>query len=345
MKRTDRRRKGIIECIFLWLCLSFGSVCEAQEYTVTPMSEVYYVMYRVPFYATPDLMSEQVGELAPQTPIEITGVIGNDWYQILVADVFYYVQKNYIACGFDGVEYVTENQYHGETWVLPEGLTDIDVCMFVDEAIKAHVGTIDCRLNSARTTYVRKYILAQAYGNPLKYQYSLIQGMTTSLSNHTIKIQYSTTILEESYVEQFVQTYLPTVNNGSNYNKIKAVHDFICKAVNYDENSFYGDGSNQHAAHAVVNGKMVDEGYAELFQRFMDKMGIPCYMVTGVIDEQEHIWNVVYLDGLWYHLDCTWADQDWGIFRGYFLVGQQKMKYNFELNYITPDQLAQTPYQ
>lgn len=344
MKRTDRRK--LIGCVLLWICLSMGSVCVyAQEITVTPISGLYYVMYRVPFYTTPDLWTEKVGELEPQTPVEVTGAIGNEWYQICIDDVYYYVQTNYLACDFNGTEYTIENQYHGEEMVLPPGLTDVEVCTFVDEAIKAHAGTINCSLDAARTKYVREYILAQAYGNPLKYQYCLIRGMATNLEKHTVMIRYSTTILEERYVEQYVQMNLPLLNNGSVFDRIKKVHDFICKSVTYDENTDLAEGSNQNAAHAVINGMTVSEGYAELFQRFMNAMGIPCYMVTGVIDQQEHAWNLVHLDGLWYHLDCTWADQDWGIFRGYFLVGQQKMKYNFELDYITADQLAQTPYR
>ena len=89
MKRTDRRM--LVVCVLLGLCLSFSriNVC-AQEYVVTPMTEIYYVMYRVPFYTTPDLMTEQVGELVPQTAVEITGAIGNEWYQIRIDDEVYY---------------------------------------------------------------------------------------------------------------------------------------------------------------------------------------------------------------------------------------------------------------
>jgi len=39
------------------------------------------------------------------------------------------------------------------------------------------------------------------------------------------------------------------------------------------------------------------------------------------------MWNIVNLDGLWYHMDATWADQLWGISYSYFLIGTDRMTY------------------
>ncbi len=39
-------------------------------------------------------------------------------------------------------------------------------------------------------------------------------------------------------------------------------------------------------------------------QLFLEKMGIKSYRISS----DKHIWNAVYLDNTWYHLDLTWDD-------------------------------------
>ena len=40
----------------------------------------------------------------------------------------------------------------------------------------------------------------------------------------------------------------------------------------------------------------------------MDMAGIRCIPVTGQAGGDSHIWNMVCLDGQWYHVDTTWDD-------------------------------------
>jgi transglutaminase/protease-like cytokinesis protein 3 len=40
-----------------------------------------------------------------------------------------------------------------------------------------------------------------------------------------------------------------------------------------------------------------------------DDVGLDCYIVIGeVIGGGGHAWNLVKIDGQWYHLDTTWND-------------------------------------
>lgn len=58
-------------------------------------------------------------------------------------------------------------------------------------------------------------------------------------------------------------------------------------------------------------------GYAQLFQAFCKKSNIPCQIVSGYtknfptsrphLQEPDHAWNAVKIDGKWYLLDVTWA--------------------------------------
>ncbi len=63
---------------------------------------------------------------------------------------------------------------------------------------------------------------------------------------------------------------------------------------------------------ALVDAKAGCEGYAKLMKVLLDSAEIENYLVSGNADNGEtvaaHMWNVVKIDGEWYHLDCTWDD-------------------------------------
>lgn len=82
------------------------------------------------------------------------------------------------------------------------------------------------------------------------------------------------------------------------------VHDYIVNNVRYvlDRNS------DSPAYDALFNGSASCSGYTEVFQTLMDMAGIRCIPVTGQAGGDSHIWNMVCLDGQWYHVDTTWDD-------------------------------------
>ncbi len=83
----------------------------------------------------------------------------------------------------------------------------------------------------------------------------------------------------------------------SDYEKVKAVHDYI---VRYCEYSYAGSG----AYNTLYQGLSACNGYALSFFRIMEKSGIPVTFELG----DHHAWNKVYLDGYWYNIDLTWDD-------------------------------------
>jgi len=87
------------------------------------------------------------------------------------------------------------------------------------------------------------------------------------------------------------------------YQRERYVHDVLLMLVSYDENA----AMNQSAYSALVNGKSVCAGYARAFQYLMQQLNIPCYYCTGYTGE-DHAWNIVNIDGMYYNVDVTWAD-------------------------------------
>lgn len=96
----------------------------------------------------------------------------------------------------------------------------------------------------------------------------------------------------------------------SAYEQEKAIHDYLVRHIEYDL-AVVGR-TEPHASStaygALVLGKAVCGGYAEAFKLFMDLLGIECYVVVGSGDGIPHAWNMVELDGDYYHIDVTWDD-------------------------------------
>ena len=148
---------------------------------------------------------------------------------------------------------------------------------------------------------------------------------TTALSIHNVKISNGE---NNSYLKQEFQTNInlneklellnkikgqikSQLEGYNDYVKVKEVHNWLIKAIEYDTNettiepySIYG---------ALTQGKAVCEGYARSFKYIMDELEIPCVLVSGTATNsngitEAHAWNYVLLNGDWYAIDVTWDD-------------------------------------
>lgn len=110
------------------------------------------------------------------------------------------------------------------------------------------------------------------------------------------------------------------INSSMNeYDRVKAIHDYIVKNVNYDLASIQNGtiNGNNHPSHtaegALCKNLAVCDGYAQAFELLCAEAGIYAYMMYGEGvhasgDKESHAWNVVRINGEWYQVDCTWDD-------------------------------------
>lgn len=91
--------------------------------------------------------------------------------------------------------------------------------------------------------------------------------------------------------------------------KVKRAHDIVCQNTVYKYNDY-----DQSAYSMVLMGETVCAGYAKTMQILCNAIGVECLMVTG----DNHAWNALELHGVWYQLDATWADQEWGIIYDFY---------------------------
>lgn len=112
-------------------------------------------------------------------------------------------------------------------------------------------------------------------------------------------------------------------NNMPTREKIKIIHDYIIDNAEYDKLKYENKNDTTYKSNTaygvLIQGYGTCNGYADAMAIFLDKLNIINYKISN----SEHIWNLVYLDGKWYHLDLTWDDpiSDVNINRDtYFLI-------------------------
>lgn len=92
-----------------------------------------------------------------------------------------------------------------------------------------------------------------------------------------------------------------------NEKKIKVIHDYIINNTKYDKDRSDNKIKKYHsdtAYGALIEHYAICGGYSDSMKLFLDKLEIPNYKISS----ENHIWNLVNLNGTWYHLDLTWDD-------------------------------------
>ena len=127
--------------------------------------------------------------------------------------------------------------------------------------------------------------------------------------NITYNMYYLSDASQESQMDQAVSNVLKSLNlsNKTDYQKIKAIYDYICSNITYDYVNLNDDSYLlKHTAYAaLINKTAVCQGYATLFYRLSLESGVDTRVITGD-SGGPHAWNIVKLNGKYYNLDSTW---------------------------------------
>lgn len=153
--------------------------------------------------------------------------------------------------------------------------------------------------------------------------------------NITIQKIYTDSMINEinKKVDEIYNSLI--TDNMTDAEKIKVIHDYITNNTIYDEerSNDIKSGKNIDTVHnsntaygPLFNGKAICGGYTDTMALFLDKIGLPNFKIAS----QNHIWNVVYIDGAWKHLDLTWDDP-------VVNTGEHIVTYNYYL--ISTDEL------
>ncbi|MCR5216174.1 MAG: hypothetical protein K6C69_04505 [Lachnospiraceae bacterium] len=118
-----------------------------------------------------------------------------------------------------------------------------------------------------------------------------------------------------------------TSSSYSEYENELAIHDYLVSNVEYLDTSLESGAATTGTAYeALIEGKSNCGGYVESFKTLLDMLKIDNDVIVGQAGEQEHGWNLVELDGNWYHVDVTYDDPvntDGTILHKYFNMSDQ----------------------
>ena len=156
--------------------------------------------------------------------------------------------------------------------------------------------------------------LASSINNTM-YQFSSSLG----ISAIDLVIDYCTTKEQEDYVDETVNSIVSKLVNDdmSDHEKEKLIHDYILYFVEYSDSDDYNDPYS-----ALYHGKTKCNGYAMLTYKMLTAAGIENVIATN----EDHAWNIVNIEGNWYHLDTTWNDgkeKGYGFYGYYNLTDEQ----------------------
>ncbi len=123
---------------------------------------------------------------------------------------------------------------------------------------------------------------------------------------------------------------------------IKIFHDYIINNTKYDSNNKTGlsDINSSTAYGVLLEGNGICSGYADAMSLFLEKMKVKNYRISS----DTHVWNLVYVEGKWLHVDLTWddpitIDKTDLLSDKYFLIDTNTLKNNSDTEHLFNDDI------
>lgn len=166
-----------------------------------------------------------------------------------------------------------------------------------------------------------------------RYQYEISINQGDGTYSFVIHPQYYTTYEQEQELTAKVKKVMGdlALSGKSDYEKVRAIHDYICDTVDYDNKNLNDkEYTLKFTAYAALcTGKAVCQGYAIAFYRMCKEAGLPVRVIAGTGNGGAHAWNIVKIAdntkaaGSYYNIDCTWDGQDAETNHTFFLLNEK----------------------
>lgn len=122
----------------------------------------------------------------------------------------------------------------------------------------------------------------------------------------------------DAYAKADVEAYdakvseiLSGIQDGwSDFEKVLYLNDYLASHSQYDMNAATVGSKvdpRAYTAYGIFLDKTgVCQGYTMAYRELLNQLNVPNGTATS--NTMNHIWNLVQLDGAWYHIDTTWND-------------------------------------
>ncbi len=173
------------------------------------------------------------------------------------------------------------------------------------------------------------------------YQSQIYTDQSDAVTHITLTGKYT---MEEQEREQLREEMKPVLQKvlrsaqtlGNDYEKARYVYEYVISQTDYDQDASY----NQTMCSVFLYGKSVCQGYARAAQYLLQQLGIPCVIAAGEVhDGVRHAWDIVRVDGAWYHMDPTWGDPSYDSDEDAAVMGEY---INYDYLLITTEEISRT---
>ena len=143
-------------------------------------------------------------------------------------------------------------------------------------------------------TYVTSYVNNSISGRRVEFTYNMDRTAIAEANN--------------DIYQSLLSIVLETGSTEPSYETVKAVYDYMICNCTYDELNL-----DQSMYSVMVDKSGVCASFAKAFEFIMQCLEIPCTVVYGRLTQSSgmlsstlgHEWNLVQLEGKWYHVDIT----------------------------------------
>ena len=188
--------------------------------------------------------------------------------------------------------------------ILNSGMEDFSFyCMFgYDECVNEF------------NDYIEKSSYVEAINNYV-HPYNSFENISVTINNfNKIEIHIDKLYNEQeiNYINEFIDSFIKNniTTNMSTVDKIKVFHDYIINNTTYDSNYDLYTDKDKYPTHPynayglITENKAICSGYTDVMAIYLNKINVPNYKIAS----DEHVWNYVFVNNSWYHLDLTWDD-------------------------------------
>ena len=203
----------------------------------------------------------------------------------------------------------------------------------------------DVRLSTVDVQLIEKVFKCVLNDHPKLYYVEGYTYTTFTRDTDIAKLEFSGTYTKSReecdamnvQIENYVADCFSGMENGiSDYEKVKYIYEYIIDGTEYNLTA----EDSQNICSVFLNGESVCMGYARAMQYLLLEQDILCTVVNGTADQgEEHAWNLLLLDGQYYHLDVTWGDDSYTVSN---VTSSQVGMTNYSFFCVTTEEISKT---
>ncbi len=158
--------------------------------------------------------------------------------------------------------------------------------------------------------------------------------------------------IEPTYTQEKIQAIVAKKNeiekeiwtsNMSIQEKIEAAHDYIINHTRYDKDRSDSNivrYQSDTAYGSLIDGIALCGGYTDAMALFLEDLNVKNFKISS----ENHVWNAVELNHVWYHLDLTWddpvmSDNSDQLEHNFFLITSEELKELEDLEHRYPENI------